>query len=423
MKLWRCGIKDLINQVEWESMDFYQEKITTIHDFSNVSDKMIHSLEEFAVSRRSVLIIPMLYEEIKSPSLANIVHELNKCNFIAEVIISLAADSKKEYEEVVRFFYSLNLAHLIVWCNGPRISKVIEGMKSKDLDICSFAGKGKDVWIAIGIASLDAYAIVLHDADIVTYSKDFPAKLLYPVLHPKLNFLFNKGYYARINPENRMMYGRVFRLFVRPFMQALQKDVDCKSEVLDYLQAFRYLLAGEFALTSNLALHLRFPSDWGLEVCLLAEVYRNSSLKRTCQTDLGYYDHKHKETGKDISEGLSKMVSDIILTLLRITNETTNVQISKPFVQGVYVKYIRFAQDLIRQHHVDAICNNLIYDRHSEEKYVDVFSQILLNTSNAYLNVPLCAQMPDWERALSAIPDLREQLKTAALKDLELINS
>ncbi|WP_407356979.1 glucosyl-3-phosphoglycerate synthase [Methanolobus sp. WCC5] len=404
-------------------MDFYQEKITTIHDYSNNGEKIIYHLQELAISRRSALIIPMLYQEIESPSLANIVYELNKCNFISEVIISLAADSKDEYENVVRFFHNLNLTHIIIWCNGPSVSSIIDCMKAKDLDISQFRGKGKDVWIAIGVASLDAYAIALHDADIVTYSKDFPAKLLYPILNPKLNFLFNKGYYARINKENRMMYGRVFRLFVRPFIEALKQDVGDRLEVLDYLQSFRYILAGEFALTSDLALHLRIPSDWGLEVGLLTEVYRNSSLKRTCQTDLGFYDHKHKETGKDISEGLSKMVSDIVLTLLRITNETTNIQISKSFIQGLHVKYVRSAQDLIRQHYADAVCNDLIYDRHVEEKYVEVFSEILLKSGNMYLEVPASIQMPDWKRALSAIPDLREKLKTAALKDLEHIKA
>ncbi len=404
-------------------MDFYQEKITTIHDFSQDSDLMLHHLQELATSRRSVLIIPMLYKEIESPSLSNIVYELNKCNFIGEVIISLAADNKEQYEEVVSFFSNLDLNHIIVWCNGPSVTKVIEEMKEKDLNISQFKGKGKDVWIAIGIASLNSYAIALHDADIVTYTKDFPAKLLYPIINPKLNFLFNKGYYARINKDNRMMYGRVVRLFVRPFIDALQKDVGCRSQVIDYLRAFRYILAGEFALTSDLALHLRFPSDWGLEVGLLAEVYRNSSLKRTCQTDLGFYDHKHKDTGEDITEGLSKMVNDIVLTLLRITNETTSIQISNAFIQGLYVKYIRSAQDLIRQHYADAVCNDLIYDRHVEEKYVEVFSKILLNTGNSYLETPLSVQMPDWKRALSAVPDLREQLKNAALKDLELIRT
>ena len=32
------------------------------------------------------------------------------------------------------------------------------------------SGKGKDLWIAIGVASLELFAFAIHDADIVSYS-------------------------------------------------------------------------------------------------------------------------------------------------------------------------------------------------------------------------------------------------------------
>jgi glucosyl-3-phosphoglycerate synthase len=56
-----------------------------------------------------------------------------------------------------------------------------------------------------------------------------------------------------------MMNGRVFRLFVRPMLEVLQIDVKYESEMLQYLQAFRYTLAGEFAMTGDLALNIRIP--------------------------------------------------------------------------------------------------------------------------------------------------------------------
>jgi len=45
-----------------------------------------------------------------------------------------------------------------------------------------------------------------------------PAKLLYPILEPELDFKFNKGFYARVNLEKSIMYGRVFRLFLFPLL-------------------------------------------------------------------------------------------------------------------------------------------------------------------------------------------------------------
>lgn len=402
-------------------MDFFQEKITTIHNFYSDTDRMLQHLQELSFVRPAVVVLPMLYSEIENPPLPRIIDELNKCTFLKKVVIALAADNREQYRTVVDFFERLEMDHLIVWCNGPRISSVTEEMKENELDITGFSGKGKDAWISLGIASLYSYAIVLHDADIINYNKEFVAKLLYPIVHPQLNFYFNKGYYARINLEKKTMHGRVYRLFVRPLLDTLMRDVKYESDILEYMQAFRYTLSGEFAFTRDLALNIRVPSDWGLEVGLLAEIYRNTSLKRVCQTDLGFYDHKHKELGTDPSEGLSKMVNDIMITFLRIVNETTSTQVSTSFLRGIQVKYRRSAQDLIRQYHADAVCNGLEYSRHLEERYVEMFAGTLMCAGTQYLKNPSGALLPDWARALSAIPDLREQLRDAAHADLEEI--
>ncbi|MCQ6962853.1 glucosyl-3-phosphoglycerate synthase [Methanolobus chelungpuianus] len=400
-------------------MDFFQEKITTIHNFYSDTDRMLQHLQELSFVRPAVVVLPMLYSEIENPPLPRIIDELNKCTFLKKVVVALAADNREQYRTVVDFFERLELDHLIVWCNGSRISSVIEEMKENELDITGFSGKGKDAWISLGIASLYSYAIVLHDADIINYNKEFVAKLLYPIVHPQLNFYFNKGYYARINLEKKTMHGRVYRLFVRPLLDTLMRDVKYESDILEYMQAFRYTLSGEFAFTRDLALNIRIPSDWGLEVGMLAEIYRNTSLKRVCQTDLGFYDHKHKELGTNPSEGLTKMVNDIMVTFLRVVNETTSTQVSTSFLRGIQVKYRRSAQDLIRQYHADAVCNGLEYSRHLEERYVEIFAETLMLAGTQYLKDPSGALLPDWARALSAIPDLREQLRDAAHADLE----
>ena len=404
-------------------MDFFQEKITTIHNFYSDTDRMLQHLHELSFIRPAVVVLPMLYSEIENPPLIRIIDEMNKCTFIHNVVIALAADDREKYTAVVNFFERLELDHIVVWCNGDRIRSVIEKMKENELDISEFSGKGKDAWIALGIASLHSYAIVLHDADIINYNREFVAKLLYPIVHPQLNFYFNKGYYARINLEKRTMHGRVYRLFVRPLLDTLMRDVQYESDILEYMQAFRYTLSGEFAFTRDLALNIRVPSDWGLEVGLLAEIYRNTSLKRVCQTDLGFYDHKHKELGADASEGLSKMVNDIMATFLRVVNETTSTQVSTSFLRGIQVKYRRSAQDLIRQYHADAVCNGLEYSRHLEERHVETFAEVLMNAGIQYLKNPSSVLLPDWARALSAMPDLREQLMEAAQADLSDISS
>ncbi|HID27693.1 MAG TPA: glucosyl-3-phosphoglycerate synthase [Methanosarcinales archaeon] len=403
-------------------MDFVQDKITTIHDFCIKDERLKKLLEDIVVEKPIAIVIPMLYEEIYNPSLGNIIKELNKVTYVHKVVVALSANNAEEYLKVKQYFEVLNLNHLIVWCNGPSIQEVLLSLKKRELDVTMFTGKGKDTWIAMGIASLDSYAIALNDADAAIYSSLFPAKLLFPIVDPELDFFFNKGYYARINFTTGCMFGRVFRLFVHPLLDAFLDKLK-ESEFIEYLRAFRYPLSGEFAITSDLALNIRIPGDWGLEIGILAEVYRNSTYKRICQTDLGYYDHTHKDVGEGRTHGLSKMVSDITKILLRTLTETNGLEITKSFLLSLRVLYKKYAHDHIRQYNADARCNNLRYNRHLEESTVDTFSNIIIDAGKEYINQPIGMLLPDWTRAISAMPTIRKKLREAAYLDLDIPNT
>jgi glucosyl-3-phosphoglycerate synthase len=237
--------------------------------------------------------------------------------------------------------------------------------------------------------------------------------MLYPIVEPKLDFFFAKGYYARINLENRKMYGRVTRLFMNPLLEALQEKLQHKSRFISYLQSFSYPLSGEIAIISDLAMRLRIPCDWGFEVGLLAELYRNASRERICEMDLGFYDHKHKDV---IGNGLVSTAEDSLITLLRTATEMDGIEVSEPFVQSLKVMYRKMAQDKIRQYHADAVCNSLDYDRHQEETSVDALSEAIISAGKKYQLDPSKTQMPDWLRAKTAMPDIRERLKEASIE-------
>jgi glucosyl-3-phosphoglycerate synthase len=239
-----------------------------------------------------------------------------------------------------------------------------------------------------------------------------PTKMLYPVIEPRLDFFFSKGYYARINLEKRKMYGRITRLFMNPILEALQEKLAHKSRFVTYLQGFSYPLSGEIAIYSDLAMRLRIPCDWGFEMGLLAELYRNASYEHICEVDLGFYDHKHKEV---IGNGLVKTAEDSLVTLLRTLTETDGIEVSQPFLQSLQVMYRKMAQDKIRQYHADATCNNLDYDRHSEECSVDSLSEAIIAAGKKYLVDPAKTQMPSWLRTKAAMPDIRERLREAAI--------
>ncbi len=393
-------------------MDFGQKKISNIHDFDLDFKIMCDRLRNLKEKYPMGVIIPVLGDDIKSPTLTKMVEEINQCDYLKKVFIAISTKNKTDYQEGLRLKRLFKIPCDLIWCNKPEVGAVFEELKLKGLDVTQLSGKGKDLWIAFGIASLELFAFAVHDSDIVSYTKMLPTKLLYPTIEPELDFFFCKGYYARINSKNKKMYGRLQRLLITPLLEVMQEVIGY-SKFVTFLQSFSYPLAGEIAIESDLAMHLRIPSDWGLELGLLAELYRNSAYRRICEVDLGFYDHRHKEIS---TEGLLKTAQDSFFTLLRTLTETENIIVSEPYLLTLQVAYRRLAQDKIRQYHAVAKCNSLSYDRHEEEAAVDLLSTTILAAGKTYLENPIKSQLPDWLRAISAMPDLRERLRDAAIE-------
>ena len=280
-------------------------------------------------------------------------------------------------------------------------------------------GKGRSVWTAFGylLDNPQLKAFVLHDCDIVNYSRGMLSRLCLPMAHPSLDFEFCKAYYARCGDR---MYGRVVRLLVAPLLESLMATLGSNA-FLSFLASFRYPLAGEFAVTSTLARSNRIPSDWGLEVGTLAEVFRNTSIKRVCQVDLcGRYEHKHQSLSlEDSAKGLLKMATDILTAIFRILSSRGEV-----FQMGHFVTlrsaYLRQAQDAIRKYHADALMNGLTFDRHAEEAAVEGFARQIVVAGDSFQQDPSGGEaIPNWARVLAAFPDFPKKLRHAAADDTE----
>ena len=398
-------------------MDYKQELITTIHDFGCDLESLESRLVQLSQTSPTAVLIPALYEELERPALTLIREQLSQCQFVQTVIVCLYAKTKEQYQHAVEFFSSMPQKTVVIWENGPRVTRILEELHSRGLDLLAFKGKGRAVWLGLGIATLCADAIALHDADITTYDKSYPLKLLFPLLEKEFGIAFNKAFYARLGSEpNRRFHGRVVRLFVTPLLVSLTKLFGYR-DYLRYLTSYRYPLSGEFAMTSDLALNIRIPGNWGLEIGLLSEVYRNVAEKRISQVDLGVFEHKHQSLGTSPNEGLQKMSRDILRSVLRTLTETEPVTISMDHIHALRVKFRRESQDFIRQYFVDSRFNGLAYDRHQEEATVETFESIIIDAGEQYFLDPAGAQIPDWTRALSVMPDLRHQLLNATQQD------
>jgi glucosyl-3-phosphoglycerate synthase len=401
--------------------DFFQNGIiTTLH---KLRERPIEALEEelgaFSRHRPMALILPSLYSELEGPALPKIIEHLQQATYISTIIIGLDQADAKQFEHARRFFDPLPQHTQILWNGGGRLSDIHTALSEKGLAPQQL-GKGRNVWYCMGFALAcgQCEAVALHDCDITTYNRELPARLLYPVANPGFSFEFCKGYYPRIAGDR--LSGRVTRLFVTPLLRTLKKILG-PMDYLEFMDSFRYPLSGEFSLRKDLLKTLRIPSDWGLEIGVLSEVYRNLSKHQVCQVDIAdQYDHKHQNLSpEDKNSGLSRMSKEIAKSIYRKL-ATEGVDFSMEFFRTVKAAYYRLALDCIEQYYYDAEINDLVFDRHSEEQCVEVFAQSLITAGESFFNNPMEAPfIPNWNRVLSAIPDIGEQLQQAVAADNE----
>jgi glucosyl-3-phosphoglycerate synthase len=400
--------------------DFHQNGIiATLH---NLSDRSVEDLEddliEFSRHRPMGLVIPSLYSELETPALENIVSELSRVPYLNEIVIGLDRADKDQYRKALAFFGRLPHHVRVLWNDGPRLRAVDAKLAEKGLSP-SEPGKGRNVWFCYGytLATGRASTVALHDADIKTYKRDMLARLIYPVANPSFSYDFSKGFYSRSNGTN--LGGRVTRLLVTPLILALR--VVCgHNDYLDFLHSFRYPLAGEFALRRNVIDDLRIPTDWGLEIGVLSEMHRNHSTNRICQVDIAdTYDHKHQElSADDQTRGLSRMSIDIAKAMYRklaIQGET----FSPDKVRSIKATYYRVALDFVELFKADAVINGLEFDRHKEEEAVELFAANVVEAGEQFRENPMDTPfIPPWNRVISALPNILEELRGAVEEDM-----
>lgn len=358
------------------------------------------------------LVMPCLVSELEQPALAGMVARLAGTPYLDTVVISLDRADEAGYERALQYFRALRLRTMVVWSDAEAVAGIIREIEMAVLNLGP-RGKGRAVWVALGavIAEERAEAVAFLDADVVSFERSLLTNLVYPVLHPALDFDYAKGYYARYSDR---LHGRVTRLMVRPLLQALLNTVG-HHPYLEYLDSFRYPLSGEFAVHATLLRRLRIPSDWGLEVGLLFEVLRHRSPRRICQVDVAdRFDHKHQVLSPDdASGGLHRMAVDITKHLLR-TLAAAGVIVPSGSFKPLQVAFQRYAEDAVADSFAVAVFNGLSYDRHAEEEAVDVFTRAFAEGCEQFNEDPLgTPAMPNWARVLSAMPGIGDRLLAA----------
>jgi glucosyl-3-phosphoglycerate synthase len=401
--------------------DFHQNGIiTTLHHLSSrpladLETELLH----FSKQRPLGLLLPSLYSELETEALPDIIERIKAVPYLSEIVIGLDRANEDQYRHALKFFSVLPQHHRVLWNDGPRLKALDAELHEHGLAPGEL-GKGRNVWYCMGyiLSSGKAESIALHDCDITTYSREMLARLIYPVAHPMFNYEFCKGYYARA--AHGKLHGRVNRLLVTPLLRSL-KAVVGSNDYIEYMDSFRYALAGEFSFRRDVLSDLRIPSDWGLEIGVLSEMHRNYAHNRLCQVDIAEtYDHKHQNVSLgDQGEGLSKMSIDIAKALFRKL-ATQGVVFNAETFRTLKATYYRIALDFVETYRNDALMNGLEIDIHKEEQAVEMFAGNIMEAGQLFLEKPMEKPfVPSWNRVQSAMPDILQRLHQAVEDDIE----
>lgn len=399
--------------------DFHQGgSVATLH---NLTRRPLEDLEaeltNFAKKRPMGLLLPCLFSELETVAMPRILKEIKKVPYLDQIVIGLDRATASQYEEALSFFGELPQHHRILWNDGPRLRALDAELAEQGLAPAE-EGKGRNVWYCLGymLATEKAEAIALHDCDIITYDRSLLARLIYPMANPQFSYQFAKGYYPRI--ADGSLNGRVTRLLVTPLLRSLEQVIG-PSEYLTYLDGFRYPLSGEFSFRKGVIPDIRLPSDWGLEMGTLSEMFRNYANNKLCQVDIAeVYDHKHQDISvEDRAQGLSKMSIDICKLVYRKMAVMGTV-FSKEIFRTLKAAYFRNALDFVERYKNDAVMNGLDLDVHKEEEAVELFAENIIAAGKMFLSSPHEKPfIPSWSRVRSAIPDIYGRLVDAVEED------
>jgi glucosyl-3-phosphoglycerate synthase len=390
--------------------DFFQTgSVATLHRLGEPDvDDLETQIQEFTVDFPIALVLPCHANELGSRALRQIIEQISRVPYLHQIVVGIDGATPAQWRRARELFSVLPQKPVLLWNDGRRMKRLLARLADADID-AGPRGKGRNMWLCCGyvLACQEARMIAVHDCDISTYSRELLARLCYPVAHPNLGFDFCKGYSARFTTR---LNGRVMRLMVTPLIRSLESILG-ENPFLTYLDTFRYPLAGEVCFDLDVVRRGEMPSDWGVEVGMLAEVFRVLSPKSICQVEFSErYDHKHQElSARDATRGLNKMAVDVAKCIF-LTVAGQGIKLDRGIFDTLLSAYMRKAQDTMRYYAADAMINGLRYDRHEEELAVSTFARSIRLAAKAYQDDPLGHPMiPNWNRVESAFPRIFEE--------------
>jgi glucosyl-3-phosphoglycerate synthase len=310
-------------------------------------------LVEIASARPIALVLPCHGRDLQQPAFEHLIGELWDAAFLREIVFSVNEVPPPALRELASRIEALP-QKVSLLNNEPRPGEP--------------AGKGSNVRAAFRrlAAAGECEIFVTQDCDVASFRRADLARLCFAVAHPQLNHRFAKMYYSRVTDR---LYGRVSRLFLAPLLHALVR-VAGHQPLLDFLLSFRYPLAGEVAMTRELAEALPTSTGWGLEIGQLCEVFRRVDPREVCQVDGGAgYDHKHQPAATALADMSAEIARELFSQLA-----AEGLPADDAFRDAVTTAYRREAAHALRRSAALALINALPFDEVAERAIVETFA-------------------------------------------------
>jgi len=326
-------------------VEFVQERVTTLHAFDDTVATA--SLDDVAV------IVPVAGRD-RADALRVLAALADRSP--TRIVVPYRA-ARADAAAIADDFRAVDAPVDPLWCDAPALDRCLDDAgvappTETDDAAVPVGRKGHDVWLGLGVAAAAADRVAVRDADARV---EGGVGRLVAGLDGEHEFA--KAYYARV--EDRL-YGRLCRLCYEPLVAAIEAD----DSLVACLNALRYGLAGEVAMTAELARSIRVEPGFGLEVGMLGEAHRVAGPEALVQVDCGRYRHTHRSVGGE--GGLDRMARPVIAALLRCLDDRGIAY----DLSRLRDRYRERALALVDAHAADAAFNGLDYDRAGERDQV-----------------------------------------------------
>jgi glucosyl-3-phosphoglycerate synthase len=288
---------------------------------------------------------------LERPALAHIIRELSAAVFLREIVASMNGLDDGAFARAEEIFAPL-----------PQRTTILRN---------DTKGKGGNVRAAFAhLAQSGECAIfATQDCDVASFRRADLARLCYAIAEPRLGYRFAKMYYSRVTDR---LYGRVSRLFLAPLLHAIVR-VAGHLPLVDFLLSFRYPLAGEVAMTRELAAALPDSDGWGLEIAQLCAAFRTVEPREVCQVDGGAgYDHKHQPAATALAAMAAEIARELFAHLA-----AEGLAADATFRGAITSAYRREADHALHRSAALALINGLDFDEPAERAIVAAFAMEL----------------------------------------------